>query len=75
MDSTHANRFAPLGEEEAEEEDDTMEDADADSYGSVEADNAAPSAAEVNKKLAAVDIRTHQLGPDSYKNKGASLHK
>ena len=75
MDLPHANRFAPLGEDEAEEEDDTMEDADADSCGSIEADNAAPSVAEVNKKLAAVNIRTHHLGPDSYMNKGAGLHK
>ena len=75
MDFLHANKFAPLGEDEAEEEDNTMEDADAESYGSIEADNAAPLVAEVSKKLAAVNILTHHSGPDSYKNKGAGQHK
>ena len=48
---------------------------DADSYGSIEEDSVAPSVAEVDKKMAAVNICTHHLGPDSYKNKGAGLPK
>ena len=71
--SPNANRFAILGETEPEAEDEQMEDAD--SYGSIEEDSVAPSVAEVDKKMAAVNIRTHHSGPDSYKNKGAGLHK